>query len=221
MFDSTPPLSRRHFRRHSCFAAVDPPAALYCALCDDYVHHKKFQEAAKVTSTGRKVRSLGIEGDQTAPIHSTAAACSTPLLPPAPLHCRLLLTSLPFVACNKQALLDLGYTSHHSPPLTPFQASVRLLLRSYYDSLPSPAPTLLRIPRPVGLYNIGNTCYMNCTLQCLMATETIQTYFLESAGHDTHTCKRRKVREATTPRANTRLQPANPAVASCSSLMAP
>ena len=88
----------------------------------------------------------------------------------------------------------MSYTSHHSPPLTSFQASVRLLLRSYSDSLPSPAPRLLRIPRPVGLYNIGNTCYMNCTLQCLMATETIQSYFLESAGHDSHTCKRRKVR---------------------------
>ena len=127
MFDSTPPLSRRHFRRHSCFAAVDPPAALYCALCDDYVHHKKFQEAAKVTSTGRKVRSLGIEGDQTAPIHSTAAACSTPLPPPANIA--------PFRCMQQTGLARLGLHLAPLPPPHPVPS-----LR------PTPASVLLRLP---------------------------------------------------------------------------
>ena len=34
--------------------------------------------------------------------------------------------------------------------------------------------------RPVALQNNGNTCYMNCVLQCLFACKPLTKYFLEN-----------------------------------------
>ena len=47
----------------------------------------------------------------------------------------------------------------------------------------------LEIDRPVGLYNLGNTCYMSCILQCLMSLAPLQKYFLHQVRHDHNVCQ--------------------------------
>ena len=42
---------------------------------------------------------------------------------------------------------------------------------------------------PVGLYNMGNTCYFGCVLQCLLNLHPIQKYFLSEGKHDHRSCK--------------------------------
>jgi ubiquitin carboxyl-terminal hydrolase 22/27/51 len=47
----------------------------------------------------------------------------------------------------------------------------------------------LEINRPVGLYNLGNTCYMSCILQCLISLVPLQKYFLHEVRHDHNVCQ--------------------------------
>lgn len=45
-----------------------------------------------------------------------------------------------------------------------------------------------RIEAPVGMYNLGNTCFQSSILQCLVHCIPLQRYFLNSVGHDCFTC---------------------------------
>jgi hypothetical protein len=46
----------------------------------------------------------------------------------------------------------------------------------------------LPIPAPVGMYNLGNTCYLSSTLQALIHCVPLQRYFLEDVGHCHEAC---------------------------------
>ena len=46
-----------------------------------------------------------------------------------------------------------------------------------------------RIRAPVGMYNLGNTCFMSCILQCLIHCVPLQRYFLRDIGHHYKSCE--------------------------------
>lgn len=42
---------------------------------------------------------------------------------------------------------------------------------------------------PVGMYNLGNTCFMSCILQCLIHCVPLQQHFLRDVGHHHKSCE--------------------------------
>jgi ubiquitin carboxyl-terminal hydrolase 22/27/51 len=46
-----------------------------------------------------------------------------------------------------------------------------------------------RIPAPVGLYNLGNTCFMSAILHCLIHCVPLQQYFIRDVGHHHLACQ--------------------------------
>lgn len=45
------------------------------------------------------------------------------------------------------------------------------------------------IRAPVGMYNLGNTCYKSAVLQCLVHCLPLQQFFVKENGHNHHACK--------------------------------
>ena len=45
-----------------------------------------------------------------------------------------------------------------------------------------------RIAAPVGMYNLGNTCFMSSVLQCLLHCVPLQRHFLRDVGHHHGSC---------------------------------
>jgi hypothetical protein len=52
------------------------------------------------------------------------------------------------------------------------------------------------IRSPVGMYNLGNTCYKSAVLQCLVHCQPLQRFFLKENGHHHHACKLYRQRDA-------------------------
>lgn len=45
-----------------------------------------------------------------------------------------------------------------------------------------------RVPAPVGMYNLGNTCFMSAILQCLIHCVPLMSYFVRDIGHNHEAC---------------------------------
>ncbi|KAL7572012.1 hypothetical protein ACA910_001667 [Epithemia clementina (nom. ined.)] len=46
-----------------------------------------------------------------------------------------------------------------------------------------------KIRKPVGMYNLGHTCFQSAVFQCLVHCQALQTYFLQDVGHASHACQ--------------------------------
>jgi ubiquitin C-terminal hydrolase len=46
-----------------------------------------------------------------------------------------------------------------------------------------------KIAAPIGMYNLGNTCFQTAILQCLVHSVPLQRYFLRDVGHHHLSCK--------------------------------
>eukprot|EP00934_Nitzschia_sp_Nitz4_P001494 Nitzschia sp. Nitz4//scaffold96_size78090//25862//29503//NITZ4_005490-RA/size78090-augustus-gene-0.55-mRNA-1//1//CDS//3329560561//1494//frame0 len=55
--------------------------------------------------------------------------------------------------------------------------------------------TKYQINAPVGIFNLGNTCYKSAVLQCLVHCKPLQEFFLKDNGHLHHSCKVYRMKE--------------------------
>lgn len=53
---------------------------------------------------------------------------------------------------------------------------------------------------PVGMYNLGNTCFMSAILQCLVHVPDLLSYFLKEVGHNHLSCGLYKAKALTEPK---------------------
>jgi ubiquitin carboxyl-terminal hydrolase 22/27/51 len=68
-------------------------------------------------------------------------------------------------------------------------ASLLLLFASFFRCFVfSELADRHRIPAPVGLYNLGNTCFMSAILHCLIHCIPLQQYFIRDVGHHHLAC---------------------------------
>jgi len=84
--------------------------------------------------------------------------------------------------CRRQALFDGDVDENwlmNSPVAMTFAATQALLAKSDRHLIKS----------PLGMYNLGNTCYKSSVLQCLVHCIPLQQFFLRDYGHHSHACK--------------------------------
>ena len=63
------------------------------------------------------------------------------------------------------------------------QNSKERLITNNNENKEKPPISLYKVPTLIGLNNIGSTCFLNATLQCLSQTEPLTNYFL-SKNHE-------------------------------------
>lgn len=59
-----------------------------------------------------------------------------------------------------------------------------------------------RVPAPVGMYNLGNTCFMSAILHCLVHCVPLQRYFIRDIGHNHASCAVYRAMSASAPAGN-------------------
>jgi ubiquitin carboxyl-terminal hydrolase 22/27/51 len=73
--------------------------------------------------------------------------------------------------------------------LSVIQASLFLTYRTSLFCYPiADVSERYKIAAPVGIYNLGNTCFKSAILQCLVHCKPLQEYFLKDTGHHHKSC---------------------------------
>lgn len=171
---------------------------LFCFCCGDFVYHEVFEQEKARIDYGKKMPLMAWKPHQLYrsfdPFHFMKTqdhgivwrglVATYPQLVPIE-HIRATEATL-----RRQALfkgeVEAKWLASRPSALT-FAASQSLLEDSAKHKITS----------PVGMYNLGNTCYKSAVLQCLVHCQPLQRFFLEETGHHHHACKLYRQREAT------------------------
>lgn len=144
---------------HAIFLSVDH-AHLFCAVCDDFVFNQ-FLDAA-IALHSQRARASRSRFTMSLTSLDPAVTVEAPPQPRSPSPLR-----------KKRRLL-----SH--PQWTPTEQEVRSI--AAHSTLFSPHSTLFSsgktVRPPVGLFNLGNSCYMNSVLQAFLNAPPLRNFFL-------------------------------------------
>ena len=168
-----------------------PRAEIFCMKCGDFVYHEVFDQEKERMDISHYLPQFGWEVGSLRRSYEPFSFVSTPdhgivwrgMLASYP-------TSVPteFVLAGRLALrrqlmfngeLEAGGGCSTWGPMASRLAITQSRL----------GKRRCRIKAPVGMYNLGNTCFMSSVLQCLVNCPPIQRYFLRDGKHNHLSCQ--------------------------------
>ena len=179
-----------HYVTFVIAVTCDHQAKVYCFACGDFVQHELFDAEKERIDLSYHLPWLSWKEH---PVQRSFDAYRFIHIPDQGIFWRGMYATYPSIvpdahirgarACRQRQILFHGEIE--SLPLNASE-STRKFVQDQYTLGPRKR---YRTPAPIGMFNLGNTCYQSSVLQCLMACTSVQKYFLEDFQHPFATCQ--------------------------------
>lgn len=180
---------------HAFGITCGPRAEIFCARCGDFVYHEVFDQECERIEINHRLPLLGWESHA---IKRSIDPLSFATTPDHGVLWRGIMASYPqtvplnLVLAGRASLRRLSLFSGELADSRSLQwgpKAIRFGLCQYAAQTENRESSLWRIRKPIGIYNLGNTCFMSCILQCLVNCVPLQQYFLRDVRHHYKSCK--------------------------------
>eukprot|EP00977_Amphora_coffeiformis_P007979 scaffold1803_cov92-Amphora_coffeaeformis.AAC.2 len=175
--------------RHHLGVTLGPAANLYCFDCDAFIRHEIFDQEMLRLDLNEKLPWLAW-GDR--PIARSFDAMRFINIPDVGIVWNGMVAAYPSTIpsyhlegsqrCHRRWFSfagELDYLANKSLPVA-LQEFGRL--QSFFDEAQR-----FKIAKPVGMYNLGDTCFQSAVFQCLLNCTPVQNYFM-NVGHNHLAC---------------------------------
>jgi len=176
---------------HQFGMTCGPRAEIFCAKCGDFVYHEVFDQEKERIEIAQFVPQYGWEASPLRRSYEPLSFISTPdhgivwrgmmATYPTPVPLELVVAGR---LSLKRILMFSGKLEAGGGAETWGPLALRLAI-----SQSQLGTACCKIKAPIGLYNLGNTCFMSSVLQCLVNCAPIQRYFLREVRHNFLSCK--------------------------------
>ena len=176
-----------HFlsKNHSLGVTCGQQPKIYCFLCADTVHHTIFDMEQERLEVAAHLPNMVWPAH---PIQRSMDAFQFLTLPEHGVVWKGIMAAYPSVVPDQHLHMVRLMKRRHDILAGKIQCqwgnvALNVALHQYRQN------GKIHISAPIGLYNLGNTCFMNGVLQCLIHCVPLQDYFLREIGHDTLSCQ--------------------------------
>ncbi|GAX26796.1 ubiquitin carboxyl-terminal hydrolase 22/27/51 [Fistulifera solaris] len=182
---------------HNFAVTCDHQAKVYCFECGDFVQHEIFDAEKERIDLSIHLPWLSWKEH---PVQRSFDAYRFIHIPDQGIFWRGMYATYPSIvpdahvrgarACRQRQILFHGEVESLAP-------EVSGSMRNFAEEQRTLGPKRRYFaPAPVGMFNLGNTCYQSSVLQCLIACPFVQKYFLEDFQHPFATCQEHRSRRS-------------------------